>query len=144
MKTQIRLLLTLFAVVLGSLLVLYHQNERKESRAVEVAIQSGLQRLYGRLTNDQSRATNAALFAPEDLARVVRDELSQSRFFPGVVKASDVSVSTIPVARDTTNLLWAIEPWQKTKYGIDGAGGCRRLSDAEYRSWPHLVMAGSQ
>ena len=79
---------------------------------MEVAVQTGLQRLYERFADDKSQGTNTATFVPEDLAHVVHDELAHSRFFPGFVKASDVSVSSVAVARGTTNLLCVIQPWQ--------------------------------
>jgi len=110
---------------------------------MEVAVETGLQRFYGKFASEQSGSTNGATFRPEDLMRALNNELNQPKFFPSFVKASNVSVPIVGITRGTTNLLCVIQPWQTTKYGIDGAGNYRKVTDAEYQNWPHSVLNAS-
>jgi len=110
---------------------------------MEVAVETGLQRFYGKCANEQSGGTNGATFMPEDLIRALNAELNQPKCFPSFIKPSDVSVSTVAIIRGATNLLCVIQPWQTAKYGIDGTGNCRKVSEPEYQSWLHSPLNAS-
>jgi hypothetical protein len=141
-RTPLRVLLTTLAVALAVLFVLYHQSGRRETWAMELAVETGLQRFYDSLAGERPGGVNAGtLFKPEDLTRAVRQELSQPRFFPSFVKAGGVLVSTVDVARGTTNLLCVVQPWDNGRYGLDGSGAARKVSDSELQRWPHSAAS---
>ena len=141
MKTSVRLLLSLVVAAMVILVVIYHQSGRRDVRAMEVAVETGLERFYGEFASKISGETNAAaVFQPDDLMRAARQELSEPKFLPSFVKVNKVSVSNVGVTRGTTNLLCVVQPWDDARYGLDASGRARKVSETEFQSWPHSAL----
>jgi hypothetical protein len=136
-----RVLLACLAVAfLGVGLLFFHQTGPKDSRAIEMAIEEGLIRLYGKVANEQAQGTNGSTFGVEAVTKSLREELGRHKYFPGFTKADDIWISKVEIAHGTTNLLCVIQPWKNVKYGVDGKGDWRKVSDAEYLNWPHTTL----
>jgi hypothetical protein len=131
----------LAAALAAAFLVVYHQSARSDVRAMETALQDGLKRFYDSLPAEQANGTNAALFTSQAVSQSLRAEFAQRRFLPSFARLENTAVSTSQVARGTTNLLCVIQPWKNTRYGLDGGGACRTISDAEFQNWPHSALS---
>jgi hypothetical protein len=137
-----RLLFVLLpAALLAALVFLYHQSAQKDSRAMELAVEDGLKRFYDSNATNQTLGTNATVFAPDLLARSLQQEFAQRRFLPSFVLPQDTFVSSVPVPRGTTKLLYVTQPWKSARYGLDGTGRTRTVTDAEFQAWPHIGMS---
>jgi hypothetical protein len=131
----------LAAALAAAFLVLYHQSARRDVRAMETALQDGMKRFYASLPTEQASGTNAAMFTSQAVSQSLRAEFPQRRFLPSFARPEDTAVSTAQVTRGTTNLLCVIQPWKNTRYGLDGGGACRMISDTEFQNWQHSALS---
>ena len=136
------LLALIAAALLAGLLFVYHQSGRKTARSMELAVEDGLKRFYESNATNQAVGTNGTVLAPEVLRESLRKEFAHRRFLPSLVRPEDTFVSSVPVPLGTSNLLLCVtQPWKSAKYGVDGTGQFRMVTDPEFQKWPHTSMS---
>jgi hypothetical protein len=132
----------LAAGLVAVFLVIWHGTARKDSLAMESAVTNGLQSLYAELT---TTATNQTALTPDSIVlALLNNKNHHSIFLSGVSSPKDIYVETETTQVGKTNLICAARMGERSLYGIDAEGKCRRLTEGELQSWPHAALSDNE
>ena len=138
-KSQRVSLAALIIALIAVPLAISHRTARKNAYALDEAVKQGLEWFYGRLIAEN---TNAEFFDPEMVGRAARGELDRPNgSFPSFIGIDRISVSAKTIARGSTNEICVVQASKRSRYGLNGAGSVRALTDAEYQNWPHTAVS---
>lgn len=123
-------------LVFGMALRAHHQKLSTMSNA----LCHGLERVYERLQQDQTKAGRSSGLISSHLIRAVLSKrLQPLELLPSFVSDSDIFIAEQDVPVPSNELICAVKLGD-VYYALDASGSCKKLQGQDFNNWPHVRM----
>jgi hypothetical protein len=137
------------AIVVGVLLGLVGfaslKMGRSQDKAMAVAVEQSLQRIYDRTMSGGAPVSgeNRLWVSSDQLMNIILDadkHTAHNLHFPSFVRLSDFFLPVPGVTVPSTDMVCVVRITSGKYYGVDGHRVCRQISFKEFENWHHQPL----